>query len=238
MSMPSMMNAAPARSPSARSGSTIIRLALLIGVPLLIAGISGLDPLLYRLSIFLNDPDLLDPRDLYHRTAWFWDLCRLPAHWFGVGVVFFGLLLAHPIQRRRLVAAAMAFAVAGLTTLTLQPLVGRIRPNRARPHLQFIGPVSPFHPHEPVCFPSGESTAAFGLAAVLAAFVRRGRALIFGVAAFTAIARLVCGSHYLSDVVAGALIGTCGTTLLIEQFARRLPRWLDQRFGEQKPLWH
>ena len=56
-------------------------------------------------------------------------------------------------------------------------------------------------------FPSGHATFAFTLATVAAAFFPRARKPIYALAAFIAISRVMLDKHYLSDVVAGAVLG-------------------------------
>lgn len=56
-------------------------------------------------------------------------------------------------------------------------------------------------------FPSGHSTAVFAVAAVLAWFYPRGRALCYLLAAGTAASRVMQNAHWPSDCWAGSLIG-------------------------------
>jgi membrane-associated phospholipid phosphatase len=56
-------------------------------------------------------------------------------------------------------------------------------------------------------FPSGHATLAFATAAALAIFLPRWRAGFYIVAAMVAAERVLENAHYVSDVVAGALVG-------------------------------
>lgn len=56
------------------------------------------------------------------------------------------------------------------------------------------------------CFPSGHATCSFLTATVLSCYFRRGY-LLFYLAAAIALSRVYNGVHYVSDVLAGAMIG-------------------------------
>ncbi len=59
-------------------------------------------------------------------------------------------------------------------------------------------------------FPSGHATTSFGLAWLVATAypVPLAQALVYAVASVIALSRVMLREHYLSDVVAGALLGT------------------------------
>jgi membrane-associated phospholipid phosphatase len=56
-------------------------------------------------------------------------------------------------------------------------------------------------------FPSGHANTAFGLASALVVAAPRRRRLWLGLAAAVSASRLVVNAHFLSDVVAGGLLG-------------------------------
>jgi len=56
-------------------------------------------------------------------------------------------------------------------------------------------------------FPSGHATLAFMAAVILAAYFRRGY-VFFLIAAVICFSRVYIGVHYVSDVVAGAILGS------------------------------
>ncbi len=76
-------------------------------------------------------------------------------------------------------------------------------------------------------FPSGHATFAFTLAAVAAAFFPRARAPIYALASFVAISRVMLDKHYLSDIVAGALLGYAIGALF-------LWAWMPRRETDEK----
>ena len=127
----------------------------------------------------------------------------------GIGTVVAtygaGLLLERPGLRRAGVEAAVSSVVAsGVVTPTLKLIVGRARPRQNEGALAFHGLSGD------ESFPSGHTTQAFAAASVLAAEAHPtwAKVLIYGVAGGIGTARLYHDAHFLSDVVAGAAIGT------------------------------
>ncbi len=181
----------------------------LAGALLVAAGLAGLDPLLYA---WCRDHTMPDPtnRALYERTAWLWTVMRLPASAAGGLAVFFLLLLLDPRRWLRLGAGLAACLSAGVAGSLLKMIVGRVRPNQAPAgsHLVFLPPLRGFAADAGVSFPSGEATAAFALATILTILYPRGRWFFYAAAAVAAGSRLLKAAHYLSDVAAGALLGT------------------------------
>ena len=104
--------------------------------------------------------------------------------------------------RRELVAGGIGVALAVAATEILKQVVHRPRPVDLVPGL-FVA----HHVGNP-SFPSGHTTAAFALAAVLSVAWPRGRWLWWGLAAGVAGSRVYLGLHYPSDCLAGALIGS------------------------------
>lgn len=122
-----------------------------------------------------------------------------------VGGYLVGLALDVPALRRAGVEAAASSVVAsGIVTPALKRLVGRSRPWQGRGAFAF----HPLTGNE--SFPSGHTTQAFAAASVFAAEAHPlwAKALIYGVAGGVATARLYHDAHFLSDVAAGATIGT------------------------------
>jgi membrane-associated phospholipid phosphatase len=139
----------------------------------------------------------------------------------GVGV------LCHWWPRSRLRDAAwlgaLGFACAGLVEFTIKHLVGRARPDGALHGIVIAGPT--FAP-DVDSFPSGHATSVFAVAAVFATFYPRLSWLLYLLAAAIAAGRVYLGRHYVSDIMAGALIGLVVAWALLghpRAAVRRLP---------------
>ncbi len=89
--------------------------------------------------------------------------------------------------------AGAAFMEAGFIAYSLKHIIGRSRP---------------LNDSEKDSFPSGHTTLAFSMATVAGHAYTRLRIPLYTIALGTAFARIYLGRHYLSDVIAGAAIGT------------------------------
>lgn len=110
-----------------------------------------------------------------------------------------------------------------LATL-LKRLIGRARPL----HLDELGTltVKPLQLDWTFAgFPSGHATTAFAFAVIMASVLGpRWRWPLLILATLIALSRVVTGVHFLTDVVAGAALGTFGAVLVRDWFcARRFP---------------
>jgi undecaprenyl-diphosphatase len=129
--------------------------------------------------------------------------------------------------RHVLVQAGLAFFLGlGFNQLILL-FVDRVRPYVAGASDLLIAPSA-----DP-SFPSDHATAAFAIAATFAVSNMPKRAVWFGLAALTiAISRVYVGTHYVSDVLGGALTGAFAAALLPSLYVRgtRVDRFITSIF--------
>ena len=113
----------------------------------------------------------------------------------------------------------IAHGIAGLIIQTIKHLLGRPRPRFMHQDQWEMGPS--FQGGLDT-FPSGHSAASFAVAAVLARHFPKGSWVWYGAAAFVAASRIMRGSHFPSDAIAGSLIGFLVGYIL----SRPLKNWL------------
>ncbi|MBW8327432.1 MAG: phosphatase PAP2 family protein [Prolixibacteraceae bacterium] len=100
-----------------------------------------------------------------------------------------------------------SFALASLITRIPKNLAGRERPD----NWQGYGPYTFKGPFHGVSFPSGHTTASFAVASVIANQYRDHKWVpitAYSVATLAGLSRIYDNKHWLTDVVAGAAIGT------------------------------
>ena len=130
----------------------------------------------------------------------------------GAGVLLVGWLTVSIVGRRRLGQVGFstvlwAQIVGGFLVNLGKSGLGRARPNRGLEDV-FTGPTLDYAYQS---FPSGHTTAAFTLAATLAAFFPRWGWTLFLFAGMVGWSRLALHVHHPSDVLMGAVLGTaCG----------------------------
>ena len=123
-------------------------------------------------------------------------------------------------------------ALAGSSGAVIKGLAGRERPSHldqpvGQERIVFHGPAQGLR-HAPYqSFPSGHTLGAFATATSLAAFYPQARAVFYAVAAASGVNRVVKHQHFLSDVIAGAVLGHVLAAWLL-----RLPR-IRQRVSAQ-----
>jgi membrane-associated phospholipid phosphatase len=141
--------------------------------------------------------------------------------------VLYGFLLAGAVTGND---KAKAIAFDGLVSSLLatkvaapllKEIVGRDRPNEAEGAFEFHGGSS---------FPSSHATQAFAIASVVAGHSdsRWLDAGAYGLATLVGLARVRHDAHWLSDVVAGAVIGTATGRFIVATNNRRRATWSVQ----------
>ncbi len=155
------------------------------------------------LTLFLQN----HKRDPYN------DLFRFITH-FGDAIYY--VIAGIPlflILRKRYQALAkkicylfLTVAVSGIVADILKIIFGRSRPKLLINDTIYGFDFFKFN-SEYFSFPSGHSATAFGLATALSYFFPRARIPLFLCGALVAMSRLTLVAHYLSDTIAGGLLG-------------------------------
>jgi undecaprenyl-diphosphatase len=115
-----------------------------------------------------------------------------------------GILLGGGENRFRATAACTLAVATGIACfLYLKRLTGRKRPCHTEPHCW-----ATLLPPDQFSFPSGHTITAFAVAVPLSLWYPSLLVGLFFCALSIALSRILLGMHYLSDVVAGALIGS------------------------------
>jgi membrane-associated phospholipid phosphatase len=138
----------------------------------------------------------------------------------GTALVVLVVGVVDPRGWRRALVLLAVVAVAGLSAGTLKVVTGRERPSHldqqvGRERMAFQGPRRGLKEAPFQSFPSGHVTAAFASATCLAAFYPPARAVCYGVAAAAGVNRVVKHQHFLSDVMAGSLVGHLVAAVLL-----------------------
>jgi len=122
------------------------------------------------------------------------------------------------------VAGLLGGTTAGLGAVIFKGLLGR-----PRPYLHAVDEFTWFARNASYqSFPSGHTTHCFGVAVAVLVLAPRWGAGFVVAAALVAWSRMYLGSHYLSDVLAGAGLGT----LVGAALGLAIRRWLKNRATE------
>jgi undecaprenyl-diphosphatase len=113
---------------------------------------------------------------------------------------------------RRAALGGLAVAAAGILDLVVKNLTCRARPGAEGAGV-FLADFPCFPaPYDLASFPSGHATTAFALATLLSLWYPRWTGGFLAAAALVGWSRAVLGSHFPSDVLAGAVLG-CAVVL-------------------------
>jgi undecaprenyl-diphosphatase len=126
--------------------------------------------------------------------------------WYGLGAL---LLLFGGAPRFAAVGSAGLAAIAGIFVFKIiKKLSQRPRPCQIEPHCW-----AKILPPDQFSFPSGHTMTAFSIALVVSFFYPSLEGVLFFLALSIAVSRVVLGMHFLSDVLAGVVLGVglgCG----------------------------
>jgi membrane-associated phospholipid phosphatase len=136
----------------------------------------------------------------------------------GVGlVVISGLFVAagyaraNPVWRQAGLRGWLAHALTAVLVQGLKHGIGRPRPRLHREEEFFTGPSLESGLD---AFPSGHASASFAVATVVARYCPALVWPAYGLAGFISLTRVFRGSHFVSDVVAGLVLGIVVGTLV------------------------
>jgi undecaprenyl-diphosphatase len=133
---------------------------------------------------------------------WMLAATRLGDGWLWYSLAFV-LLAFGGAQRFAAVGAAGVAALVGVGVFKiLKRISHRPRPCQIEPHCW-----SKVLPPDKFSFPSGHTMTAFSIALVLSYFYRGVEFPLYFMAISIAVSRVVLGMHFLSDVLAGAILG-------------------------------
>ncbi len=120
-------------------------------------------------------------------------------------LILISLAIFFLMKRRKKKVAILLFAGIAITYLIvyfLKNWIARPRPFAVLPDVHLI-----IYGKKGLSFPSGHAAQSFMAATILSRFFRR-YMIFFVIALFVCFSRVYVGLHFISDVVAGALIGT------------------------------
>jgi undecaprenyl-diphosphatase len=125
----------------------------------------------------------------------------------GIAFIAIAVFTLDRQRRRLLVPLVAAIVLASVTATGLKALVGRERPRVTDGATILRGPQAPWQSDFDPSFPSGHTAAAFALAYGLGQLYPRAARLCALYAMACGLSRILDGSHFLSDVLAGAWLG-------------------------------
>ncbi|HXS94297.1 MAG TPA: phosphatase PAP2 family protein [Candidatus Limnocylindrales bacterium] len=133
--------------------------------------------------------------------------------WYALGAIV--LLVGGPDRFWAAGSAAVAVALGITLFLRVKKMTGRRRPCALEPHCW-----ATLLPPDQFSFPSGHTITAFAVSVSLIRFYPSLTIGLLFCAISVAASRIVLGMHFLSDVLAGAAIGT-GLALVVTTVAMR-----------------
>jgi undecaprenyl-diphosphatase len=121
-----------------------------------------------------------------------------------------GWLKADSIWRDAGLRGWIAHAVTAILVQGLKHGIGRPRPRLHQEDTFFAGPTLESGLDS---FPSGHASASFAVATVMANYFPRWARAVYALAGFVALTRIFRGSHFVSDALAGIVLGLVVGTL-------------------------
>jgi undecaprenyl-diphosphatase len=144
-----------------------------------------------------------------------WMICatRGGDGWLWYAMLIAILLFGGPERLRAVASAGIAAGLGIVLFLTLKRLAGRRRPCHLEPHCW-----ATLLPPDQFSFPSGHTITAFTMATSLICFYPTLAVGLLFCAISIGASRILLGMHFLSDVLAGAVLGYALATLVTSIF--------------------
>ena len=159
-----------------------------------------------RHFITTRDYNLMRRVNRWRAPRWFriWMIAATRAGdgWLWGAMAVIVLLFGGPVRFRAVGAATLAACAGIIVFLTLKKRIGRQRPCAIEPHVW-----ATLLPPDHFSFPSGHTITAFAITTVVCLFYPFLTFAMLFIAFSIALSRIVLGMHFLSDVLAGALLG-------------------------------
>lgn len=138
---------------------------------------------------------------------------------FVPAFLVFRFIVKNKTWAMKMLFLVISISASGIINMLIKWIAGRNRPINLFNHglygFNYLEVV-----HESTSFPSGHALTVFSLAAALSILFPRIGFLAFIPAIVIALSRVVITAHYLSDVIAGAMIGTICTLAVKYYFDR------------------
>jgi membrane-associated phospholipid phosphatase len=128
--------------------------------------------------------------------------------------------------KRWLLVTVLALLATAIASNGLKLLVRRERPEPVSSQITTTSGIQDITTGKRMSFPSGDTSSAFAIAAVLGAFVPSLGPWSLLVACLVGVSRVYFGCHYWADVLGGALVGVAMTVLVLRSANRR--GWLPE----------
>lgn len=153
------------------------------------------------------------------------------------GALWAGARVFHDTVRAKIGGRAIeALMLSGIVTGAIKGLAGRARPYADPGHPDSWALLRGTSDGRYQSFPSGHATAAFAFASAVTAQLSRDRSpaarwagpLLYSLAGVTAFARTYDHAHWLSDVVAGAAVGTLSGLVVARWHDAHQNSWIDK----------
>lgn len=151
----------------------------------------------------------------------------------ALAAIFYWFVRRDPVAARTALLVLVAFAGSGILVNLLKFLFGRTRPGMfyGQGVSAFLGPTWDSAIRS---FPSGHATTVAVAAALVVLLAPRWRVLAVAGAGLVGVSRLLVGYHFLSDVLAGFLLGWFSVWATHRLFVRQ--GWWPAAHAVQAPL--